>query len=580
MTARLGVEISSTAVRIAAIEGGRKPQLVGWAEEPLPPGAVTDGGVAEPDLVQEALAAAARAARVTRRPLGSPRRVRVAVAGLRAITRQVEMPPMPDGEIEAAARMQALEVVPFPPERTLLKARRLRRADDGEGVSVLLEAAHRDLVEPLVTCVAKAGFVVDSVELSSSALVRSLAGDPTEGPEAIVSIGGELTTLVVHEAGEVRFVRTIAAGGATVTRALAAALDMPVSDAEAMKIRLGSSSAIASTVSAEAVAAARDASAVLLSEIRSSIIYYSSLPGAQEVARVVLTGGGALLAGLADRLQFQMAAPVVLRSCLEGVARVRVAADRVPIAQRGAVAVGLALAPSGHDVPGLLPPEVLADRRRQRVDRAVLAGVGVVLLAAAGGGAARYVQVHRAQQSVQALDASIQVLRHDLPNYHKAQVLEDAAVADEQIAQPLVADEVSWPAVLAELGHFTPPGVATTSLTGATAAPAPPASTASTTAGSGSGTGGTAGGGGTLTATTAGTPTAAQVLGTVNLSLSSANYPGFQAWFDSLASSKYFQIVQYSGLTSNANAVDYTAELNLTGLLHAKAQPRLEGFTP
>ena len=569
MTARIGIEISSTAVRIAAIEGGRRSQLVGWAEEPLPSGAVTDGGVVEPELVREALVAAARTAKVSRPPLGSPRRARLGVAGLRAITRQVEMPPMPDAEIEAAAQMQAFEVVPFPPDRTLLIARRIGEADPEKGKSVLLEAAHRDLVEPLVECVMKAGFVVDAVELSSSALVRSLGVEPIDGAEAIVSIGAELTTLVVHEAGEVRFVRTIAAGGATVTRALSSALDMPFSDAEALKIRLGSSSSVATKVSAEAVAAARDASSVLLSEIRSSIIYYSSLAGAREVARVILTGGGSLLAGLADRLQFQMAAPVGQRSCLETIAKLKVAADRVPIGQRGAVAVGLALAPPGHGGPGLVPPEVLAGRRRQRIERAVLAGVGVVLLAAAGGGALRYVQVHRAQQRVEALAASIRALRAELPSYKKAQLLEDAAAADEQLARPLVASEVSWPAVLAELSQLTPAGVATTNLSGSAGGPASSATTASTGAN-----------GGALTSASSGSTPATQVLGTVNLSLSSSSYPGFQTWFDQLASSRFFQIVQYSGLTSTSKTVDFTAELNLTGLLHAKRQQRFEGFTP
>jgi hypothetical protein len=70
------------------------------------------------------------------------------------------------------------------------------------------------------------------------------------------------------------------------------------------------------------------------------------------------------------------------------------------------------------------------------------------------------------------------------------------------------------------------------------------------------------------------------VLGTVNLSLSSSSYPGFQTWFDQLASSRFFQIVQYSGLTSSSRTVDFTAELNLTGLLHSKRQQRFEGFTP
>lgn len=583
MRNQIGIEISSTAVRIASVARRRgRPQLVAWAEVALPPGAVADGGVVERDVVRGAVLEAARAAKVARRPLASPPRVRVAVSGLRAITRQIELPVMPDGELDAAARLQALEVVPFAPERTLLSTRRLAGDASGEGVSVLLEAAHRDLVEPIVATVTDAGFLVEAIELSSSALVRALAGGSGDGPEAIVSVGAELTTLVVHEAGEVRFVRTIAAGGAMVTRSLASTLDVPFEDAETMKVRLGAASSIAATVPAEAVAAARDASALLLSEIRSSVVYYASMPGSAEVGRVVLVGGGALLAGLAERLQFQMAAPVVGRSCLETLGRVRVAADPARVGLRGGVAVGLALAEaSPKGASGLLPPEVLSLRRRQRLERVALAGVGVVVLAAGAGGAARYLQVRRAQQGLTSLATSIGVLQRDLPAYDKAQALEQAALADEQLAQPLVSHEVAWPAVLQALVNFTPPQVATVSLSGsAGASPGTPGSPAGgatpATATGAPASAGTA----SSPSVPASLPTPAEVLGTVNLSLSSASYPGFQAWFDAMDASRDFQVVQYSGLTSSTSTVNFTAQLDLTGLLHSARLQHFEGFTP
>lgn len=574
MTEQIGIEISSTAVRIARVgRRGTRAHLVAWGEAPLPLGAVVDGGVAAPDVVSGAVVAAARAAKIARKPLGSPKRARIAVSGLRAITRQAEMPAMPDDELEAAARLQALEVVPFPPDRALLSVRRLRSPEGSAEASVLLEAAHRDLVEPLVSVVSDAGFLVEGVELSSEALTRALSRGEEEGTEAIVSIGAELTTLVVHDRGEVRFVRTIAAGGAAVTRALSTALDVSFEEAEELKLRLGSMST-SSVIPAEAVAAARDASAVLLGEIRSSIIYYSSLPGASEVERVVLTGGGALLAGLPERLQFQMAGPVTRRSCLEQLGRVRVVANPAALADSGAVAIGLALAPAEAKIakaaPGLLPPELLTARRNQRVERAVLIGAGVVLVAAVAGGAARFLQVHRTQQSVSSLAASIAVLQRSMPAYNKAQALDQTAVADEQFAQPLVADEVSWPAVLRALGAFTPAGVATVNLDGSSGAgPSGPASmpTAPTT--------GTSAALSSTDGAAAGT-----VVGSINLSLSSASYPGFQAWFDSLAASRYFQVVQYSGLTNSSGTVDFTAQLNLTGLLRSKRVQKFEGFRP
>lgn len=571
MKRQIGIEISSTAVRVASVarRGGRT-QLVGWGEAQLREGAVADGGVVELDAAREALVAAARAAKVARKPLGSPPKVRLAVSGLRAITRQVELPAMPPAELEAAAQIQAFEVVPFPPERTLLTARRLAVAED-EASSMLIEAAHRDVVEPLVAVVTQAGFLVEGVELSSSALARALAHGSIGGTEAIVSIGAELTTLVVHEAGEVRFVRTISAGGATVTRALATALEVSFADAEALKARLGATASIASTVPAEAVAAARDASSPLLSEIRSSIIYYSSLPGAREVARVVLVGGGALLAGLGERLQFQMAAPVVHRSCLELLGRVRVNADAVSLGQRGAVAIGLALAdPAGKGIEGLLPPEVVTSRRNRRLEKLALAGVGVVLLAAAAGGAARYVQVRRAEQGLHGLRASIRILQGELPSYNAAQAVEQAALADERLAQPLVSHEVPWPAVLHSLGASTPPGVSTTSFAGAASSSS--SSGTSTTPGTATPT--------SATPPSPSLPSANEVLGTLSLSLSAASYPGFRHWFNDLERSRDFQVAGYSGLTSSSSAVNFTAQIDLTGMLHTTRLQEFERFQP
>jgi len=582
MTRQIGIEVASTAVRVACVEHHRaRTQLVGWGEAPLPGGAVVDGGVAELEVVTQALLKAARAAKLRRHPLGSPLRARLAVAGLRAITRQVVMPPMSDAEAEAAARFQALEVVPFPPERTLLEVRRLAHQTSEAGVVMLLEAAHRDLVEPTVAAATGAGFVVDSVELSSSALVRSLARGPEGGAEAIVSVGAELTTLVVHEAGEIRFVRTIASGGATVTRALASTLDIPFEDAEAMKIRLGHVGG-AGGVPAEAAAAARDASALLLSEIRSSISYYTSMAGSAEVTGVVLAGGGAVLAGMAERLQFQMAAPMVKRSCLEAVTRLRVDSEPSLLAERGAVAIGLALAPPARGRPGgLLPPEQ-ADRRRSRnAGRAVLAGVGILLVGAAATGALRYEQVQRAERDVKSLTGSIDLLERALPAYDKVQALDATALTDEALARPLVSSEVDWPSVLAILARSTPSQVTTVGLTGSASTTATPTSAAATSATPTSATP-------TSATPTSATPTSAAatsasgspVIGTLQLSLSSATYPGFQSWFDAIERSHYFQVVQYSGLTSSSAAVAFTAQVDLSDLAHASPLPELKGLTP
>ena len=77
-----------------------------------------------------------------------------------------------------------------------------------------------------------------------------------------------------------------------VTRAVASALDLPMSDAEAVKRRLGEG-----TADPRAESPAGAAVDELVTEIHNSIRFFSSLPGRGSVSRVSVTGGGARTAG-------------------------------------------------------------------------------------------------------------------------------------------------------------------------------------------------------------------------------------------------------------------------------------------
>ena len=237
-TRRVSVEISNSAVRMAeVVVGGGRPELVSLGQVGLPPRAVVDGVILDIGAVRAALE------RCVKEGGFSAGDVYLGIAGLRAITRELEMPLVPDSEIDAAVRLQALDVIPFAIDKALISARALEETVGPNGVPerrVLIAAAHRDLVDPLVEVVTAAGLTPVSVEPTSSAMIRALFDPATaaEGPEAIISIGAGLTTVAVHENGVPHFVRTIAEGGDAVTAAIAGALDLPMADAEVTKRHL------------------------------------------------------------------------------------------------------------------------------------------------------------------------------------------------------------------------------------------------------------------------------------------------------------------------------------------------------
>ena len=418
---RLSVEISSSAVRMAEVAVGRgQPELVRIGQVALPPRAVLDGVILDFAAVRVALE------RCIKEGGFSAGDVHLGIVGLRAITRELGMPLLPDSEIDSAVRLQALDVIPFAIDRALISARPLEETVGPNGLPerrVLVAAAHRDLVDPLVQIVTAAGLTPVSVEPTSSAMIRALFDPATalDGPEAIIAIGAGLTNVAVHENGVPHFVRTIAEGGDAVTAAIASVLGLPVADAEVVKRNLDEAAPHARV----ALATAREASMSLIAELRSSIDYYGTLTGRNPVRRVVVTGGGSCLSGFVEQLQQQLRLPVVqgARSAgstahdstcpLEEIARLDSAV---------AVVVGLAL-PGSKDVKelDLLPPEVLLGRQRKQLERSIIL-VGVVLVVAmAGLGVLRFLKVHNAENQVAGLQRQIAYIRTQIPKYDKVQ---------------------------------------------------------------------------------------------------------------------------------------------------------------
>jgi type IV pilus assembly protein PilM len=543
-TRRVSVQISSSAVRMAEVVVGRgRPELLRLGQVSLPPRAVIDGVILDRAAVRTALE------RCIKDGGFSPGDVHLGIAGLRAITRELEMPLVPDSEIDSAVRLQALDVIPFAIDKALISARPLEETVGSGGMPerrVLVAAAHRDLVDPLVEIVTAAGLTPVSIEPTSSAMIRALFDPETAiaGPEAIVAVGGGLTKVAVHENGVPHFVRTIAEGGDAVTAAIAGALDLPVSDAEAIKQELDGSVPHIHV----ALGAARDASMSLIGELRSSIDYYATLTGRSPVRRVVVTGGGSRLSGFVDQLQQQLRLPVVQGSVLS---RIDCSRLHLPPEELGrldpaiAVVVGLAM-PGSKDVKelDLLPPEVILGRKRKRLERSLVA-VGIVLvLAMAGLGVLRFLKVRSAENQVTSLQAQIVDINAQIPRYNKVEQEHATILGLAAISSPIVTDEVYWPGVLTALAKATPRG----GTIGSFAASTVPRSVPTPTAG-----------------TPPLTPSEIQI-GTVSISLASpTGYPYFRSWYYSVNGSGKLTVNGFSGITQvGTKQVTYTATVGVT----------------
>ncbi len=452
----VGLDIGTSAVRAAELDVGKsRPVLLTYGQVGLPPGSLVEGEIRDTAAVTEAIN------RLWKNGQFSTSTVIVGIAGLRAITREIDLPFVPDSEVESAVRFQSEEVIPFPPEQTILSSQILADYTSAEGEKmrrILVAAAHVDLVNGVIGAIENAGLTVEGVDLVSSALVRAIGGhDVAEGPEAIVSVGAGLTVVVVHQQGRPQFVRTIGSAGNATTAAISAALDLPIADAESLKRRLGEQVAQMQT----AERAAGPSMFELAGEVKNSIQYFASLPGRLPVSRVVVTGGGSDLRGMVPLLESQVGLPIVRVSPFE-----RLDISRMDLSPEQAAEVGPVLAtPIGLALPepdkavkkfNLLPPEVAKRAQMKRIEQRTLLGCAAVLVLLVAFGAWKFLQVRDAQNNVSSLQANISALNAQVPKYDLVVAAHNAYTAGVQRRATVLDSSVDWTLTLNSLISITP----------------------------------------------------------------------------------------------------------------------------
>jgi type IV pilus assembly protein PilM len=299
----VGLDIGTSGVRAAQLSiGKRGATLERFGQVALPPGAVVAGEVVDPPAVSASIKQLWSQARF------SSKKVFAGVSNGKVIVRQVDLAYTPLPELRKSLPLQVQDVIPMPVEQAILDAHPLEEmvAEDGaRGLRVLLVAAGRDMVAGHVAAIQGAGLTPAGIDLNSFALLRSLARPDEMGfgatAEALVDVGASVTNITVHQAGVARFVRILLMGGNDLTQSVAERMGVPMEQAEAAKQEHGL--ALPPDASGNpGIAALEAAAGSWVDEVRGSLDYYLSQPTSVRIRRIVISGGGCFLAGLAERL--------------------------------------------------------------------------------------------------------------------------------------------------------------------------------------------------------------------------------------------------------------------------------------
>ena len=274
-----------------------------------------------------------------------------------------------------------------------------------------------------------------------------------------------------------RFVRVLGTGGRELTDAIALDLDLPPETAEALKRQLGG------TGHDELVTRARSSIerplSVLLDEVRSSIDYYRNQPGSSPLLRIVVTGGGAQLPGLSERLSALVGVPVEQARPRELVALgdIGFSEDELPrLDPYLPAAVGLALGGAGvGTVINLLPRarQTSGSSRRTRLAPSTIAA-GTAFAVLLGGftflanQSVSHARSQRAAVQAQAskLQSQLAALQPVLDRQNKLNALQGDVTT-------LLTTDVAWKRMISRITADLPAGITLTSFAGASTPPVP-----------------------------------------------------------------------------------------------------------
>ncbi|MFP7722267.1 pilus assembly protein PilM [Lysobacter sp. A3-1-A15] len=310
--ALVGVDISSTAVKILQLSrAGNRYRVEHYAVEPLPPNAVVEKNIVEPEAVGEAIK------RAVSRSGTRARHAAAAVAGSAVITKVIAMPSdLDDDDMESQIELEAVNYVPYPIEEVNLDFEVLGpMPGNPESVQVLLAASRAENVEVRASALELGGLTpkVMDVEVfaieNAFALLADQLSIPKDGIVALIDSGATMTTLNVLRNGRNLYSREQVFGGKQLTDEVMRRYGLSYEEAGLAKRQGG----LPESYEAEVLEPFKEA---MVQQVSRLLQFFYAGSEHNRVDQVVLAGGCAAIPGIAQMVEEQLGVPTMVANPL------------------------------------------------------------------------------------------------------------------------------------------------------------------------------------------------------------------------------------------------------------------------
>lgn len=315
-TPLVGLDISSTAVKLLQLsESGGRYRVEHYAVEPLPPNAVVEKNIVEVEAVAEAIR------RAVARSGTKAKHAAAAVSGSSVITKVIPMQGGLDQDaMEDQVQMEASNYIPYPIEEVSLDFEVLGPVPNNpEMMQVLLAASRTENVDARQSALELGGISARVIDVEAFAmenafkLVADQLSVPRDAIVALVDIGATMTTLNVLRSQRSIYTREQVFGGKQLTDEIMRRYGLSYDEAGQAKRQGG----LPESYDVEVLEPFKEA---LVQQVSRLLQFFYAGSDFNRVDQVVLAGGCASIAGIANLVEEQIGVPTVVANPLANMA--------------------------------------------------------------------------------------------------------------------------------------------------------------------------------------------------------------------------------------------------------------------
>lgn len=302
----VGLDIGFSTIKVVSLSHqNNPPKLISLGMIPAPqPGIVSDSDI-ELEAVASAIKKLLDAAKI------QTKEVVAALPESKVFTRVIDdLPLLSDNELSSAIKYASEEFIPMPIAEVNLNWQVISRdkfesnqqtslntpVQKGGRTVVFVVASPKNIVNKYLKVFNMAGLKPAALETEIIASTRALVGNNPFSPTTLViQLGATTTDFAVVSKGLILLTRSISTGGVALTRAIAQQFNFELAQAEEYKRVYG---LLSDQLEGKVFQTLKPIVDVIRDETKRVIQAFQNRNSANQIKRVVLSGGGAKLPGL------------------------------------------------------------------------------------------------------------------------------------------------------------------------------------------------------------------------------------------------------------------------------------------